>query len=39
MNVLMPFNSEHPFSFWAVLVFTLIVTIVAVWFFRKKGWV
>jgi magnesium transporter len=39
MNVMLPFDSSHSQSFWAVLGFTVFMTIVAVWFFRKKGWV
>lgn len=39
MNVALPFNSQHPLSFWGVISSTIMLTVVAVWFFRKKGWV
>jgi Mg2+ and Co2+ transporter CorA len=39
MNVALPFQTDHPLSFWGVLAFTVFFTVVAVWFFRKKGWV
>jgi len=39
MNVALPFNPQHTGSFWGVMTFTVFLTIVAVWFFRKKGWV
>ncbi len=39
MNVRLPIESEHAVAFWFVIALTIVLTIFAVWFFRKKGWI
>jgi len=39
MNVALPIHATHPFAFWGVMALTILATIIAIWYFRKKEWV
>ncbi len=39
MNVVLPIHATHPLAFWGVMGITILATIIAVWYFRKKEWV